>query len=516
MTIPSSRAYSLLPLLLYVLSTSQVVHAKDKCQPVTWGKRDLNSRSSTNQLPPIPDQSAKFGPDGPKAGDLVCRFYIPAKADVNYYTCMALAQIANIDNEDFFAWNPDLKTDCSNVKPWTCDDCIAGNCYEGACPGDSVYSTSGKCGPQHGMRQCAGVAGHCCNLKGECGDGEGYCDAASCAFGNCTGKPTGPVGIPGVPRLPIILGNTTDGSCGGPDRIVCGVTWGNCCSGEGKCGSLPSHCGPGCQPQFGECDSSQPTTTATATPSSRPTLAFQAQPHKKADCTGDSGIDLVKVESGTNGKCVNLDCNAASLDIQDIGDCPGGQILISYWQESDCSGKWYGYGYSSRNTCRTLWGGGMYTKSLWLKCAPQSDDCISKGTCVADPEPSIGICAEQTPAFSIKSRYHTDCTGDVHNDMSVPSGSNGICINTDCMVGSLNIAGTGDCPDGQVQLSYWAEPGCAGDWYGYGYASRNSCRRLWTDGNKFGSMRLKCAKKEEDCLSKGTCAFAPEPSNSKC
>lgn len=70
----------------------------------------------------MPDQN--FGPDGPKAGDFICGFYIPTKDEANYWTCSKLAQIAGIENEDFFAWNPELKPDCSNIKTftWYCVD----------------------------------------------------------------------------------------------------------------------------------------------------------------------------------------------------------------------------------------------------------------------------------------------------------------------------------------------------------------------------------------------------------
>lgn len=105
--------------------------------------------------------------------------------------------------------------------------------------------------------------------------------------------------------------------------------------------------------------------------------------------------------------------------------------MISYWQQPNCAGEWYGYGYGSRGACRHLWDSGKNSKSLWVKCAPQSADCVSKGTCTPDPAPKVGICSQPATAFSLKSRRNVDCTGDVHNSVSVPSGSNGMCIDTD-------------------------------------------------------------------------------------
>lgn len=188
MNIVSRAAYFWPCILLYILSKSKAVYAKDKCQPVTWGKRDLSSVSSASELPPLPDQSAKFGSDGPKAGDLVCRFYIPTKQDVNYYTCTALAQTAGIENEEFFSWNPDLKTDCSNIQSWNwyCVDGCRSLTYLLASPSatyemrlivshetviEPLRAWDGKCGPPHNNATCSGTDRPCCNAKTfTCGD----------------------------------------------------------------------------------------------------------------------------------------------------------------------------------------------------------------------------------------------------------------------------------------------------------------------------------------------------------
>lgn len=122
-------------------------------------------------------------------------------------------------------------------------------------------------------------------------------------------------------------------------------------------------------------------------------------------------------------------------------------------------------------------------------------------------------CVGIIPAFRLKTRYHTDCTGNVNNDISV---TDGMCINTGCSVGSLEIAAEGYCPDGQVQISYWEQPNCVGKWFGYGYAKRGECRGVWTDGWKFKSLHLRCAKKEDDCVSKKTCNYDPEPAQALC
>lgn len=243
---------------------------------------------------------------------------------------------------------------------------------------------------------------------------------------------------------------------------------------------------------------------ATATPTPQPSLAFQVQPRWNGDCSGDSGIGTLEFESGSNGRCFDLNYDAESLDVAATDDCPDGHIQLSYWQQPGCSGEWSGYGYASRGTCRALWSWGTKFKSLRMKCTQPDKDCVAQGQCVPDAEPSVVICnAPAVPAFRLKTRYHNDCTGDVHDDVEVSAGSNGRCIETDCMVGSLDITDAGDCPDGEIQISYWSDHGCVGDWYGYGYGSRNTCRSLWSGGNKSRSLWVKCAKKSDDCVSKG-------------
>lgn len=77
------------------------------------------------------------------------------------------------------------------------EDCSPGVCFEGACEGDTVYTTTGQCGRQHGNRACAGVWGSCCNAAGQCGNGTAFCAYGACQQGNCT--------IPAVaPSLPVV------------------------------------------------------------------------------------------------------------------------------------------------------------------------------------------------------------------------------------------------------------------------------------------------------------------------
>ncbi|KAK2055942.1 hypothetical protein LY76DRAFT_475636, partial [Colletotrichum caudatum] len=60
------------------------------------------------------------------------------------------------------------------------EDCADGTCYKGFCPGDALYTSDGKCGADHGMRQCAGKRGDCCSMDGERGTGPDFCGTGKC------------------------------------------------------------------------------------------------------------------------------------------------------------------------------------------------------------------------------------------------------------------------------------------------------------------------------------------------
>ncbi|QLI74343.1 uncharacterized protein G6M90_00g109030 [Metarhizium brunneum] len=92
----------------------------------------------------------------------------------------------------------------------------------------------------------------------------------------------------------------------------------------------------------------------------------------------------------------------------------------------------------------------------------------------------------------------------------------GACINTNCRVGPVKAIPQGICPDGQIQISYWEQLGCTGKWFGDEYTSRDTRRKMWTEGWKFKSLYVRCASEKDDCVSKGACTFDPEPANNVC
>ncbi|KAF8847604.1 hypothetical protein BDZ45DRAFT_607227 [Acephala macrosclerotiorum] len=286
---PSLKLLSLAILLAPISS----VLASNDCAASTWSKAGLKIRQASTSTTSTSSASAATSSTATDiisvgnvtAGQVNCRYSGTTDSDVNYYTCTLLSQFYGISNQVFFTLNPGLALDCSNIQPntpycvsgfieplrsasglcgpknnnatclgtdfqccnsqtWTCgnstQDCAAGTCYEGACPGDIVWSTDGTCGDQFGGRLCAGIWGDCCNFDGKCGTGAAFCGTDSCQSGNCTWANLPPTGPPGWN-----FGNSTDGTCGGANGMTCGSLFGECCNKDNVCGSLPSDCGVG-------------------------------------------------------------------------------------------------------------------------------------------------------------------------------------------------------------------------------------------------------------------------------
>ncbi|KAK3933467.1 carbohydrate-binding module family 18 protein [Diplogelasinospora grovesii] len=265
------------------LYLTTAVQASDDCAPSIWQpgqfeKRALNAATSapasassssgstgvSSSLSATPTANATvpvtisplITTRNATAGQVNCRYTGSTEGmDINYYTYTALALhpdfikplratagLCGPLNKNATCLGTALQ--CCNLKTWTCgnftQDCANGTCYEGACAGDSVFTTTGECGSQHGYKQCARVWGDCCNADGKCGTGPSFCGYGVCQLGNCT-VPPAPSGPPSW-----LNGNTTDGTCGGPNSYTCNVVYGNCCNKNGMCGSLPSDCGAGC------------------------------------------------------------------------------------------------------------------------------------------------------------------------------------------------------------------------------------------------------------------------------
>jgi len=108
-----------------------------------------------------------------------------------------------------------------------------------------ISTVSGRCGPEYGA--CA-KAGECCSQHNYCGTSSAHCgNGCQSEFGICTETSSNKISV-----------STVSGRCG-PDYGVCAKA-GECCSQYNYCGTSTTHCGTGCQNEFGVC-----TTTTTNT-----------------------------------------------------------------------------------------------------------------------------------------------------------------------------------------------------------------------------------------------------------
>ncbi|TQV90962.1 LysM domain-containing protein [Cordyceps javanica] len=162
------------------------------------------------------------------------------------------------------------------------------------------------------------------------------------------------------------------------------------------------------------------------------------------------------------------------------------------------------------DTCQSLTSENSISPGDFLKWNPAvGKDCTGLWA-------NTYACVRAQPAFTFGTYYHNNCSGTIHNAASIAMDSDGACFDTDCQVASLSALSYGACPDGQLQVSYWENTGCTGQWFGYDYTSRNTCFRAWTDGYKWKSLHLRCAKKGDDCVSQNQCKADPEPDHNLC
>ncbi|KAJ0382193.1 hypothetical protein COL922a_013062 [Colletotrichum nupharicola] len=356
--------------LLFVLAVRA-----DDCQPATWNAK----RWEVAHTPNVPKRAdgimstrttlVTTADTGIQPGDVNCRYSATTSATVNYYTCTQMATKYGITVDTFFTLNPTLELDCSNIQSkteycvdgfiepvratdqfcgppngnatclgtayqccnsetWKCgnstDDCAAGICYEGACAGDTAYSTDGTCGLDHGNRLCAGKWGDCCNLDGACGKGDDFCGISVCFSGNCT--------ISGSEPAPPdwMNGTTPDGTCGGENGYTCNVVYGTCCNKDGICGVLASDCGAGCQPEFGACSS-----VSTMSRSASSTTS------KSSSSTSSAGMTTTTHATTPSTSKTTTTSSTSTIGFGSLPSC--GQTcfnnMLAQWSELGCSSQ---------------------------------------------------------------------------------------------------------------------------------------------------------------------------------
>ncbi|KAL1910215.1 hypothetical protein Sste5344_003829 [Sporothrix stenoceras] len=351
-------------LLAAIISFLLLVSAETvgpKCSPVTWSKEKRGEHQAhigDAQKPKFTPRKGVISTSNVAVGDVNCRYDATTGSKVSSATCAELAKKYGIREEVFFKLNPSVLPDCSNIGPdtdycvagsaqccnsetWTCgkteEDCSRGICYEGACAGDKVYSTDGTCGVKDGrIRQCAGKHGNCCNNDGKCGTGEAFCGLENCQGGDCV-KPEQKDYKPGAGTW--LGGNTTDGTCGGTNKFTCNVVYGNCCNKDNICGSNPSDCEAGCQPEWGMCKGAKYTPPSGTETSDKPmsTITYQGLPECGKSCMMHMLVQSTSLECGLpRAPCL------CSNDVFLIGlaHCAHGicynetmaETVIGYWQ----------------------------------------------------------------------------------------------------------------------------------------------------------------------------------------
>lgn len=164
--------------------------------------------------------------------------------------CWAIANANQIDLDDFYQWNPAVKTDCSGLQAevYVCVGTATTTSSSSAAssPTGATVSSNGLCGASNGGMTWQGSQfGDCCSSSNYCGSSSDYCSSGcQIDFGTCSNS--GGIGGPPV---------SSSGLCGTSNGgMTCqGSQFGNCCSSSGYCGSGSAYCGGGCQTAFGTC-----------------------------------------------------------------------------------------------------------------------------------------------------------------------------------------------------------------------------------------------------------------------
>jgi hypothetical protein len=105
----SNSPLAMITLLLLLFSPE--VEADD-CQPWTWNAKKRGLAVETG----IPRDGARISKRSVEPGEVNCRNWGNTYEDVNYYTCMELANRYGITIEMFFVLNPTLDPDCDNIE----------------------------------------------------------------------------------------------------------------------------------------------------------------------------------------------------------------------------------------------------------------------------------------------------------------------------------------------------------------------------------------------------------------
>ncbi|KAK1911449.1 hypothetical protein P3342_012750 [Pyrenophora teres f. teres] len=110
-------------ILLMLLFQGHSVIAKDECQPITWNKNSNKIRAATSiaptSTPSVVSNVSEITILDVSPGEINCRSWFDTGKSVNYYTCTQISNMFEISTDQFFALNPEIKADCSNIMPLT-------------------------------------------------------------------------------------------------------------------------------------------------------------------------------------------------------------------------------------------------------------------------------------------------------------------------------------------------------------------------------------------------------------
>jgi len=189
-----------------------------------------------------------------------------------------------------------------------------------------IAEYGGECGA--GIAKCP--PGECCSQFGHCGEGAKHCGVGcQSEFGKCGDNDNTDVNDDDITDLPVA---SIGGRCG-RDIAVCPS--GQCCSSVGYCGITSSHCGVGCQSQFGKCgngdivhydddddtdNTEYPTDYTTEYPTDYPTDIPTDYDDDDADVTDAADDDNSDLPIADNGG----ECGAG------VAKCPSGQCCSQF------------------------------------------------------------------------------------------------------------------------------------------------------------------------------------------
>ncbi len=233
-----------------------------------------------------------------------------------------------------------------------------------------------------------------------------------------------------------------------------------------------------------EAELTRSSTTITSTPTTTTTTTSESPLWTDHGCYKDASMHPFQTQlpSPTGDGLTRLKCEAACwyAGYPYVGFKAGAQCWCGQYVEGNLS--------SSPNDCNvpcagnsseTCGGDGVFnvvegneapyvptTTSAATTTTSAATTATSAATTTTASSPSSVssfIPGPSETAFLLMSHYHGDCTSDVNNEVLVHSNSDGICIDTNCQVASLDVASFGYCPDGHVQVSYWQRGGCSGE-----------------------------------------------------